>query len=139
MLTKNIFMLKGFNTRLLIFVLLIFFCFGLADNLFAQSIMESVEEKCRVDGSCELSDLGKLAIGISRWILGIVGSLSLLAFVYGGVLFLISAGNRETVQKAKQVIIGAVIGLTIVFASYLIIQFVLQALGYQETWTTIPT
>ena len=39
-------------------------------------------------------------------------------FVYGGVMMLISAGNRESF-KAKG-ILTAVIGLVIVFASYLI-------------------
>lgn len=81
----------------------------------------------------------KIFINVAQWILGIVGSLTLLAFIYGGVLFLISAGNSETVTKAKQVIIGSVIGLAIVFTSYAIIQFVFTALGVNTGtgWSTI--
>ncbi len=89
---------------------------------------------CRDKGDCQLSDVTKLLVNVAQWILGITGSLALLALVYGGVLFLISGGSSETVSKAKKVITGAVIGLIIVFASYTIIAFILRALGIDGSW-----
>lgn len=80
-------------------------------------------------GSYGIDDFMILAINISRWILGIVGSLSLVMFVYGGFMFLISGGSSDSVSKAKKIITAAVIGLIIVFASYLIIKFVLGTIG----------
>jgi len=80
-------------------------------------------------GNYELNDVMRMGINITNIILGVVGSLALLMFVYGGVMMLISAGNSDKVSKAKGIIIAAVIGLGIVFASYLIIQFVMGALG----------
>lgn len=91
-------------------------------------------------GNYSLNDFIQLAVNISKWILGITGSLALLAFIYGGVVFLISAGNTEMVAKGKKIIIGAVIGLVIVFASYTIIQFTMDALGIEKAeggkWST---
>jgi len=62
-------------------------------------------------------------------------------FIYGGIMFLVSAGSSEKVQQAKQIIIGAVIGLVIVFASYTIIQFVFTALEIPNAgnggWATV--
>lgn len=87
------------------------------------------------EGNCgdySLNDFISLAIKISDYILGIVGSLALLAFVYGGIVFLISGGSSEKVEKGKQILLGAVIGLAVVFASYTIIQFTMSALGVQE-------
>jgi len=84
---------------------------------------------CRENGDCQLKDFAQLAVNVAGWILGVTGSLTLIAFVYGGVLFLISAGSSERVNKAKQVIVGAVVGLVIVFASYMIIGFVFKGLG----------
>ncbi|MBU4257117.1 pilin [Patescibacteria group bacterium] len=78
-------------------------------------------------GDYTLNDFIQLAVNISKWLLGITGSLALLAFIYGGVVFLISAGNTEMVARGKKIIIGAVIGLVIVFASYTIISFVFTA------------
>ncbi len=82
-------------------------------------------------GDFTLNDFIAIAIAVSKWILGITGSLALLMFIYGGVMFLISSGNTEQITKAKQIIIGSVIGLVIVFASWLIIQFVFKATGLE--------
>jgi hypothetical protein len=80
-------------------------------------------------GNYTLNDILIIAIGASRWVLGIVGSLALLMFIYGGFTFLTSAGSSEKISQAQKIIVAAVIGLIIVFASYLIIKFVLQSLG----------
>jgi len=83
-------------------------------------------------GNYELNDFVVLAIKVSRWILGIVGSLALLMFIYGGVMFLTSAGGSDAISKAKKIIIAAIIGLIIVLGSWLIIRFVMQSMGL--TW-----
>lgn len=80
-------------------------------------------------GNYEISDFLVMAINISKWILGIVGSLTLLMFVYGGITFLLSAGASDKVAKAKKIIVAAVVGLAIVFGSWLIINFVFRAMG----------
>ncbi len=90
-------------------------------------------DKCMTDGDCKLNDFTLIAINISKIILGIVGSLSLLAFVAGGLMMMLSAGNPEWVTRGKQTIIGAVIGLAIVFTSYTIIYFVFKSLGISGT------
>ncbi|MFA5886825.1 MAG: hypothetical protein WC863_03550 [Patescibacteria group bacterium] len=80
-------------------------------------------------GNYQLNDFTLLAIRISQMILGIVGSLALVMFVYGGFMFLISSGSSEKIKTAQNILVAAVIGLIIVFASYLIIQTALKAIG----------
>ncbi len=80
-------------------------------------------------GDYSLNDIMTMVISISGWILGIVGSLALLMFVYGGFMFLISAGSSDKIGQAKKILVAAVIGLVIVFSSYMIIRFVSQAIG----------
>lgn len=80
------------------------------------------------ENTSDLNSFLVLAINISQYILGIVGSLTLLMFVIGGVQFMISAGSPESVSKAKKTIVAAVVGLLIVFSSWLIINFVMQSL-----------
>ena len=80
-------------------------------------------------GNYSLNDMVNVATKIAAIILSVVGSLSLLAFVAGGVMMMLSAGNQEWVTRGKQTIIGAVVGLVIVFTSYMIIQLVYTALG----------
>jgi len=61
--------------------------------------------------------------------LSIVGALVLLMFVWGGFKWLTSAGSPEKVKTGTQTMIWAAIGAVIVFASYIILQNVLKALG----------
>lgn len=77
------------------------------------------------NGSYELNDFIGLAVKVATIIWAISGSIALLMFVYGGVLFLISSGNSQIVERAKKTIIGAVIGLAIVFGSYAIVYFIM--------------
>jgi hypothetical protein len=80
-------------------------------------------------GNYSVNDFLVLLINISNWILGIVGSVALLFFVYGGFTFILSAGNEKNVEKGKQILMNSIIGLVIVFASYTLIQFSMSLLG----------
>jgi hypothetical protein len=80
-------------------------------------------------GDYAVSDFVSLAINVSKFILGLVGSLTLAMFVYGGFLFLISTGSSDKIGEAKKIITAALVGLIIVFASYVIISFVFKTMG----------
>ena len=69
-----------------------------------------------------------LANRIIIGILGIVGAIALLAFIWGGLLWMTSAGNSERVEKGKQTLIYATLGLLVIFISYTVINFVFNAL-----------
>lgn len=59
-------------------------------------------------------------------VLGIVGSLTLLMFIYGGILWMTAAGNSEQISKGKAVLVWAIIGLVVVFSSYSLVKFILN-------------
>lgn len=80
-------------------------------------------------GSYQLNDFILLAIRVSKIILGLVGSLTLAMFIFGGQMMLVSGGSSEKVDKAKKTMIAAAIGLLIVFGSYLLIKGVMASLG----------
>jgi len=102
----------------------------------ASSIMGSTSSGCQTSGDCSLKDFMKLIIGSYDMVFGYIGAIALLMFIIGGLMFLISAGNQEKIAQAKKIMISAVIGLAIVFASYLIIDFILDTIGYvnNDTW-----
>ena len=119
------------------FFLFIFSFFIINVNHASASIWDKLSPNCKSQGDCKLNDFVQVAVNAAGWLLGITGSLALLALVYGGVMFLISGGSSERVTKAKQIIIGAIIGIAIVFLSYTIIGFVFKALGIQFQGNTI--
>jgi len=78
-------------------------------------------------------DLNSIAVALISTLLGLVGVLALLAFIYGGFLWLTSLGSPQKIQKGKEVMIWAVLGLAIIFSSYAVITLVLNALGVSKT------
>lgn len=87
-------------------------------------------------GNYELDDLRNYAVYIMNLILSLVGIISLLLFVYGGVTFLLSAGNQASVKKGTDIIKAAVIGIILVFSSVLIINLFFGGLGVKWNQTT---
>lgn len=65
---------------------------------------------------------------VIKAILGIVGSLALLSFIYGGFLWVTSAGNEEKIKKGKDIILWSSLGLAIIFLSYAMVNFVIKAI-----------
>lgn len=103
------------------------------------SMVDGLSEDCRASGTCELNDIVGLSVDYYRNIFGMIGSLALLIFIVGGIMFLISGGNKEKIKNAKNLLIGAVIGLIIIFTSYMIIHFVVTSLGYSGgPWFQAP-
>lgn len=68
--------------------------------------------------------ISKIIKRIIQFALGLTGVLALAAFVYGGVLWMISAGTQSFVTKGKQVMIWALVGLVVVFGSYAIVELI---------------
>lgn len=65
--------------------------------------------------------IGKIINGL----LGIVGSVALVMFIYGGVMWMISGGNEAMVTKGKNTLMWAAIGLIVIFSAYAMVNFVL--------------
>jgi len=84
--------------------------------------------------SCFLTLLGN----VSKWILGISGSIALAMFVYGGFMMMASGGVPDKVNKGKTILTQAVIGLIIIFGAYFAVDFLTKALGFKESKFEIP-
>lgn len=66
--------------------------------------------------------IGKIINGI----LGVVGSLALLMFIYGGFTWMLSGGNSSAVERGKNILMWAAIGLVIIFMSYALVSFIIK-------------
>lgn len=79
---------------------------------------------------CGLCDFIEMGLRIFRWILGLVGGLSLLLFVWHGFGWLTSMGDSEKVKKTKDALVHTVIGIMIILASWLIVNLVVVILTF---------
>lgn len=59
----------------------------------------------------------------------LIGYLSVIFIIYGGVLYITSAGDSKGVEKAKSSIANAVIGLVISIVAVAIVEFIFSKLG----------
>lgn len=59
-----------------------------------------------------------------QWIIGIAGVVAVIFIVYGGISYATSSGDSNKLQKAKQTLLYALIGLAIVGLAELITAFV---------------
>lgn len=66
---------------------------------------------------------------IIKTVLALVGAFALAMFIYGGFTWLTSGGSPDRIKKGKDILIWAVIGLVVIFASYTLVDFILRALG----------
>lgn len=74
-------------------------------------------------------DPAVVANKIIKGLMGLTGILALIAFIWGGILWMTSGGGQERIKKGKTMMIWAVLGLVVIFGSYAILDVVLTALG----------
>lgn len=86
-----------------------------------EGIWAGVPLACQQCGICNLCHLVQIAINIGRIILGVVGAIALIFFIYGGFVLILSGGRPDEVKKGQKILINTIIGLLIVLIAYLVI------------------
>lgn len=106
---------------------------GLAITMSANLIMSTIRfaifgangaftDKCLSGGGCVSAP--DLVNNMVNWFIGVAGAVALIFMVYGGIMYMTSNGDPNKTQKAKNMIMYAVIGLIIVGLSTVITGFV---------------
>lgn len=122
--------IKKILSALFIFSFLLAFPFAVKAETKLQIIKN---EGAYENGNYQLTDVQAMVVEFSNIILQIVGVLTFAMFIYGGVLFLTSAGNPNTVKNAKKIIVAAIVGLIIVFVSYTAVQFFIDTIAPSDS------
>lgn len=81
------------------------------------------ELACVQTGDCGFADIALGFSSLIRLLLGGMGAVALVYFVYGGIQWLISGGNADRVERGKQIMINTIFALFIAFGSYIIVSF----------------
>jgi hypothetical protein len=84
--------------------------------VYAQSFIEGLNPQTAKD------NLPQFIANIYKVGVGAVGTLAVLAIMWGGILWLTSGGNTGQVANAKSWISGALLGLVLALTSFLILQ-----------------
>lgn len=65
---------------------------------------------------------------ITGYLLAFVGVIFFVLMLYGGIRWMTARGNEEQIKKAQELIKSAVIGVVIIFLSYVLTRFVIRNL-----------
>ena len=65
--------------------------------------------------------------------------LAIIALIVGGIFIMLAGGNPNLLGTGKKIVYSALIGLALVFGSYVIIGFILYIIGYVNiaNWATL--
>ena len=92
-----------------------------------------------VQPACTLADLFVLLANVYSFIVTYIAtSLAVIVIIVGAIFILTSAGDPGRSGTGKKMIYGAIIGLVLVFGSWIIVDTFLKIIGYNGSWSTFP-
>lgn len=83
---------------------------------------------CQLNNPISATTVEALVGKLINTAMGVVGSLALLMFIYGGFTWMLSAGSSEKIKKGKDIVIWSALGMVLIFMSYALVRFVLETI-----------
>ena len=101
-------------------------------SVFAQTADCTDSIECGVnaagDGLKNKSSLESVVRSVINTMLFLIGIISVIMLIVGGIRYVISGGNQSQVEGARNTILYAIIGLVVAFVAWGIVNFVIRAL-----------
>jgi len=88
------------------------------------AVLDQVGEEIHVGDQ----DIRVTILKIINVVLGFLGLLAVIITLYGGFVYMTSAGNQEKVLQARRILINGLIGVVIIMFSYTIVSFIINKL-----------
>lgn len=95
--------------------------------LFALPVLVKAQETVTITNPLGEEDPRVIVGRVISGALSVSGSIAILMFVYGGVIWLTSLGKPDWVEKGKRIILWSVLGIVIIAASYVVADAVFNA------------
>ena len=100
-----------------------------AGKAMALTVQEGAEA-ARAEGMpAELVGPDGVFTRITSIALYVIGAISVIMLIWGGLRYIISGGDNKKVTDAKNTILYAIIGLIFAVLAYAIVRFVLNSIG----------
>lgn len=66
---------------------------------------------------------------VTNILLFLVGAISVIMLIIGGIRYVVSGGDQAAVTSAKNTILYAIVGIVVAFLAYAAVQFVISSLA----------
>lgn len=96
----------------------------------SNTLRKELQGLCSVFPSklCNERGIFDFIAGVIRWALGLAGAIFLAMLVYGGFQYLIVGTSEKNIEKARNTITYAIIGIVVIAGAWLIADFVISML-----------
>jgi len=96
---------------------------------------KNVDATGKITCPCEIGHFFIMLAAVYNFIVyNIATPLAVIALTIGAIFMMVSAGNPNLFNTGKQILWAAIIGLALVWCSWLIINFILTTLGFTGNW-----
>ena len=104
----------------------------------AQSSIQSGVDSAKGNGQpVQLFGVDGIFTTATNMLLFIIGALSVIMIIVGGIRYVVSGGNSSQVTAAKNTILYAIVGLVVAFLAYAAINFLLGSLTSNSGGTNV--
>lgn len=79
-------------------------------------------------GGQNTTDFGEVIVDVINFMLFAIGILAVIMVIVGGIRYVLSAGDSNATQGARNTILYAIIGLVVAFVAWGLVNFVAQTL-----------
>ncbi len=95
--------------------------------LFSSLAIDKLEDK--VTDPLGNKDLTGLITSIVEYAFDLVGIIAVIMVIYGGFLYITSAGDETKAKQATSTLTYAIIGIIVAFAAIIIVRSIKSAIG----------
>lgn len=74
------------------------------------------------------TDFDQAILNMTNWVLGFVASIAVMAIIWGGILYLTSAGDESQAETGKKTIKNGLLGLVICGIAYAIVVIIVETI-----------
>jgi lysylphosphatidylglycerol synthetase-like protein (DUF2156 family) len=121
--------IKRIQPALFALLVIVLASVALSVDASAFSIQEGVNAARGTNQPADLFGAGGVITILTNTLLFIVGALSVVMIIIGGLRYVVSGGNSTAVTAAKNTILYAVVGLVIAFLAFAAINFVMNTIA----------
>lgn len=103
---------------------------GIYENkAYADSAADLIKQGADSTGQQDSRSAGDIAKDVVNIMFFIVGIMAVIMIIWGGIRYVLSAGNSAALTSAKNTIMYAVIGLIVAILAYTIVNFVINTVS----------
>lgn len=83
------------------------------------------------------NSIGQIMVNIMNWLMAILGIGAIISFVIAGILYLVAGGDEAKTDKAKMMMVYAIVALVVALVGYVIVNTVVSLTGSEAVDKTL--